>query len=102
MIYVVERSSGNYEDYRTTSLFYSTDKKKAQLWCNEAMMHARKQDEKREKLMRKLDELSEDEQEQWNKTYDRAQNVKSKYDKTLDSSNLSDANYYVVEVKELK
>jgi L-asparaginase/Glu-tRNA(Gln) amidotransferase subunit D len=93
-------SHGQYEDYRTNALFYSTDKKKAKQWCKDATEHARKQDAKREKLMRKLSNDLTD--EGWNKIYDASEKVKSKYDKGLSPSNLSDVTYFVIGLKELK
>lgn len=102
MIYVVESVSGSYEDYRTIPLFYSADKKKAQKWCENALQHARAQDEKREKIMRKLSEVPEDDNDAWTKLYDRSEKIKSKYDKSLSPSNLSDVSYRVVALKELK
>lgn len=100
MIYAVERSSGDYEDYRTVVLVYSRDKKKAEAWAEAATAMARKADERREKIMRKLnDELSS---EEWNRLYDKSEKVRSKMDPKLSPCNLSDANYYVVAVKEIK
>jgi hypothetical protein len=102
VIYVVERSSGQYEDYRTQVLFYSPDKAKAEAWAKAATEHARKQDEKREKIMRRLSDLPENDTEKWHELYDKSEKVRSKYDKTLEPSSLSDANYYVLKVKEIK
>lgn len=99
MIYVVTNAHGTYEDYRTDVLFYSTDKRKANEWCELAMEHARVQDEKYTRLMRKLnDDLDET---LWGKIFDSARKVKSKYDKHLDASNLGDVVYRVVALRPL-
>jgi len=100
MIYLVERATGQYSDYRTNPMFYTTDKKKAEAWAKAAQDEARKLYERHEKVSSKLSaELPNDE---WDKLYKRAEGMKSKMDKKISASEAYDARYYVVTVKELK
>lgn len=105
MIYLIERCTGQYEDYRSVAVFYSTNKKLAEEWIKKARLAARSLDDRREVLMSKMRDLDSEIEgniEKWHNLYDRSEKMKSKVDKGLASSDASSVAYVIVNVKELK
>jgi len=100
MIYVVEKSSGSYSDYRTKVMFYTTDKKKAEKFCKDAKDAAHDVYVKAQALNDKMQGPLSD--EDWDRLYKRGEKLKSKFDKDLSSYEAYDVNYYVLKIKELK
>jgi len=97
MIYVIRSASGEYEDYRTEALFYTTNRKKAERWCEAATAHAREQHKKYEKINNQLHEASSE--EEYHKIYKKLEKVKSKYDKFLHAGDLEQVTYTVLPLK---
>jgi hypothetical protein len=99
-IYIIERSSGSYDDYRTEVMFYTTNKAKAEKFCKEAKIAAEEMELESQDLLDKMQDSTSD--EQWLKLSKRRDNLKSKMDPELNIFHSGDVGYYVMEVEELK
>ena len=103
MIYLIQRETGAYDDYRVDSLSYTTDLQRATEWAEKATKAAGKLDKKRDQLKCKMNEIRYDDAktEKWNELYKQTEALRTSYDKTLDSYYLGTVVYAVREVEEL-
>lgn len=102
MIYLVQKSYGEYEDWRSEVMCYSLDKDAAQTYADRLLAEARKQGEKRNKILQKMSDLENDGGEYRYDLWEKADKVRSKLDKNLDPYYLDSVTYSVCEVEELK
>lgn len=97
-IYVVERSTGCYEDYRTVVIGWSPSKIQAELICEKAKEAA-------DRAYARVQKLEEQEPEEYDeKIYDAIQakiaKIRNPFDRTLDRYDFGDVSYRVFELKE--